>query len=409
MAIVINGSGTVTGLSVGGLPDGTVDAGTLATNSVDSAELIDGAVDDSHMASISGRKNLIINGAMRINQRGSVNTTDAGGEYALDRWETYLRGGAAATVSQATDVPTGQGFGNSLKIDVTTGDAFGTSNDLALLRTKWEGQDLQQLAYGTSSAKTLTLSFWIKSTITGNYMCSLNNNDDNDRMNNRSYTISSANTWEKKTLTFNGDTSAGTINNDNAGSIELRFWLASGSNYNTGTLSSDGNWEAYNVANQAVGHVNSLNSASNNIYLTGVQLELGSTATDFEYRSYGEELALCQRYYHRIGGGGDTTILMTTAPSTTECAMHVQLPTVMRAKPSISWTNTGASMAFRYAGNNSTAFTPSAVNSLNLGEFTNTGGSIWFSGFNHGQTSNGAGHIRTGSGQTNYLQFDAEL
>ncbi len=299
MAIVINGSGTVTGLAVGGLPDGTVDAGTLATNSVDSAELIDGAVDDSHMASIKGRKNLIINGAMRINQRGSVNTTDAGGEYALDRWQTYLRGGAAATVSQDTDVPSGQGFGNSLKIDVTTGDAFGTSNDLALLRTKWEGQDLQQLAYGTSSAKTLTLSFWIKSTITGTYMCSLNNNDDNDRFNVRSYTVSSANTWEKKTLTFNGDTSAGTINNDNTASIELRFWLGVGSNYNTGTLSSDGNWEAYNVANLAVGQVNSLNSASNNIYLTGVQLELGSTATDFEHRSYGEELALCQRYFQR--------------------------------------------------------------------------------------------------------------
>ena len=352
---------------------------------------------------VGGRKNMIINGAMRINQRGSVNTTDAGGEYALDRWETYLRGGAAATVSQATDVPSGQGFGNSLKIDVTTGDAFGTSNDLALLRTKWEGQDLQQLAYGTSSAKTLTLSFWIKSTITGTYMCSLNNNDDNDRMNNRSYTISSANTWEKKTLTFNGDTSAGTINNDNTGSIELRFWLASGSNYNTGTLSSDGNWEAYNVANQAVGHVNSLNSASNNIYLTGVQLELGSTATDFEHRSYGEELALCQRYYERFiaDAGAEMLIGVGVNASATDVFINYPYKQIKRVIPSFS--SSGASHFERLtaswgAGSSISCQANIATARLNMGGFPSS-------------TTWNATEVRitAAANDAHWFAFDAEL
>ena len=245
-----------------------------------------------------GNKNLIINGNMAVNQRGSVNTSDGNTVHGLDRMAVFLRGGPAATITQDTDVPSGQGFSYSNKIDVTTGDALGTANDFCLFRQKIEGQNLQQLKKGTSSAESLTLSFWIKSTITGTYVLEIRDAT-NTRDIHKTYTISSSNTWEYKTLTFEGDTT-GAIDNDNTSGFEVSWMLGQGTDYTSGTLNTT--WASVVNTNRAVGQVNAVSSASNNILITGVQLEIGDVATAFEHESYAETLRKCQRYFYRIGG-----------------------------------------------------------------------------------------------------------
>ena len=312
MAIVINGSGTISGISVGGLPDSIVDAGTLATdsvtaakiatNSVDSAELIDGAVDDSHMASISGRKNMVINGAMQVAQRGTSATgidTDSSATEAYRTLDRFIFGGNDAgvwTMTQDSDSPVG--FGSSMKLDCTTAKSSLDAGSYLYVLNRIEAQDLQQLGYGTSSPQAITLSFWVKSPKTGTHYTELYHGDSSGstkRKNSYAYTVSTANTWEKKSMTFAGDTGLNAINNDTGSGLTLTWYLATGSNMTSGTNTND-DWQN-TEANRTVGQVNVADSTSNNFYLTGIQFELGSTATDFEHRSYGEELALCRRYF----------------------------------------------------------------------------------------------------------------
>ena len=243
---------------------------------------------------IGGRRNIAYNGAMNVSQRGNQNTSDGYNAFGVDRFSLYLRGGAAATVSQDTDVPAGQGFSSSCKIDITTGDALGVANDLALFRQTFEGQDLQQLKKGTSNAEKVTVSFWIKSTITGTYILELLDND-NTRGISKSYTVSSSNTWEHKTITFEGDTT-GAFDNDNLLSLYLMWGLGVGTDYKGETLSTS--WASISDSDARYeGQVNAVNSASNNIYFTGIQMELGSVATPFEHLSFGETLTLAQRYF----------------------------------------------------------------------------------------------------------------
>jgi len=273
---------------------------------------------------LTGR-NLIINGAMAVNQRGSVNTSDGNTVYGLDRMAVFLRGGPAATITQDTDVPSGQGFGYSNKIDVTTGDALGTANDFCLFRQKIEGQNLQQLKKGTSSAESLTLSFWIKSTITGTYVLEIRD-ETNARDIHKTYTVSSSNTWEYKTLTFEGDTT-GAIDNDNTSGLEVSWMLGQGTDYTSGTLNTT--WASSVNANRAVGQVNAVSSASNNIYITGIQLEVGETATPFEHEDFGTTLRKCQRYYYKIlqlfGVG--------FANSDSQAQVNIPFPVQMRTYP----------------------------------------------------------------------------
>jgi len=250
-------------------------------------------------------RNLIINGAMAVSQRSTSVTGITGGGYnTIDRMKVDLNDNGTWTHSQDTDVPSGNGFANSWKLDVTTADTAVASGSYHLFRYLFEGQDLQRLKKGTSNAESVTVSFWIKSTITGTYLAELFDND-NSRQISQSYTISIADTWEKKTLTFAGDTS-GTLDDDNGSSFSLNLWFGAGSNFSSGTLNTS--WASSTNANRAVGQVNAASSASNNIYLTGIQLELGEQATPFEHRSYGDELARCQRYCNALleYGTGDT-------------------------------------------------------------------------------------------------------
>lgn len=238
---------------------------------------------------LTGRR-ININGAMQVAQRGTV--VNAGNEYAgPDRFK-FSKNDGAYTISQDSDVPSGQGFANSWKADVTTVPSGG-STSYVFLSHKIEGQDLQHLKKGTSSSESLTLSFWIKSSVTGTYIAEIYDNH-NTRQISKSYTVSSANTWEHKTLTYAGDTS-GTITNDNTASLEVNFHFYAGSNFTSGTLNTS--WAASTDANRVVGQVNAVSSTDNNIYLTGVQLEIGAKSTSFEHRSFNDELQRCLRYY----------------------------------------------------------------------------------------------------------------
>jgi hypothetical protein len=248
-------------------------------------------------AQIGGRRNIIINGAMKVAQRGTSFTSQS--EYTMDRFKGERSTDGAATITQSTTAP--DGFKNSLKYDITTADTSLSASQYAQITYRVEGQDLQLLAYGTSSAKTITLSFYVRSNKTGNYNLVFEQPDNGDNISSHQYTINSADTWERKVITTAGDTS-GVINDDNGSGLAIKWGLAYGSYYSSGSVTNQ--WAAQNNANFGAGQdVNLFDSTSNEFYLTGVQLEVGSQATPFEHRSYQEELHLCKRYYQRYPEG----------------------------------------------------------------------------------------------------------
>ena len=195
----------------------------------------DNSIANSKFTDIVNFKNIIINGDMSIAQRGTSTSglgADSSQTYVLDRFKFQVNGAVSTaryTVSQDTDVPSGQGFAKSSKIDITTADASLNSAYYSFYRQEIEGQNLQYLKKGTANAESVTMSFWVKSNKTGTYICEIDDND-NSRNINKSYTINSANTWEKKTITFAGDTT-GTLDNDNGSSFRIFWWLAAGTDF----------------------------------------------------------------------------------------------------------------------------------------------------------------------------------
>jgi hypothetical protein len=272
-------------------------------------------------------RNLIINGAMQVSQRGDSTGKTATGYYGPDRHALTLNSLGTWSISQSTDTPSGEGFGNSYKLEATTADASPAAGDYAIFLQKIEGQNLQQLNKGTSSAESVTLSFYVRSSKTGTYICEIFDND-NSRSISKSYTISSADTWERKTITFSGDTT-GTLGNDNASSLEMLWYLAAGTTYTSGTLQTS--WGTRTAANQAVGQVNMADTANATWFITGIQLEVGEQDTPFEHRSFGDELARCQRYYIEFGSGGASGCFL----GSTFAYVSRTIPQ-MRATPSIS-------------------------------------------------------------------------
>jgi len=303
-------------------------------------------------------RNLVINGAMRVAQRGtSVDSSSGSVVRCVDRYRCFARGAGAATFTQSTTVPTGEGFANSLKVDVTTVDSSLTSNDLYIIDQRIEAQNLQQLAKGTSTAKLVTASFWVRSTKTGTYVLELFD-DDNSRHISKTYTISSADTWEHKTITFEGDTT-GALNNDTGIGFDLRWFLGAGPSYTSGTLATS--WQADDTEDRAVGQVNFFDSTSNNYYLTGVQLEIGEVATPFEHRSFADDLALCQRYFCKtfptatapVQNGGNNGSLIAVASGTATApnrafSVAFNYPVEMRASPTVTTFNPAGSDALWY-------------------------------------------------------------
>ena len=264
--------------------------------SVGSSEIADNAVTMAKIADAdvvtlkSGRKNLIINGGMQVAQRGTSFTgMTTSGVYDLDRYSHSVATAGTWTMSQSSNAPSG--FASSHRAEVTTA-GLSTAGSYISLSYKVEAQDLQQLAYGSSEAKQATVSFWVRSSTVGNYSVWLYRYD-GGRTISKTVTINTADTWERKSVLIDSDTT-GAIANDNTAGILLRVYYAAGSDYTSGTQQT-----SWGVGGDPcdTNQVNLASTVGNYIEITGVQLELGDTATDFEHRSYGEELALCQRYY----------------------------------------------------------------------------------------------------------------
>jgi hypothetical protein len=294
-----------------------------------------GALSFSTIQSPSGFRNIVINGDMQIAQRStSVASITTSGYYTLDRWNIGASSLGTFTMSQSTDVPSGYGFANSLKLDNTTADASPAAGDYFQLNQLFEGQNLQYLKKGTANASPLTASFWVKSTKTGTFICELLDLD-NSRQISKSYTVNTTNTWEFKTVTFAGDTT-GTLNNDNGSSLVLSFWLGAGSTYTSGTLNTS--WNSITNANRVVGQVNIADSTSNDWLITGVQLEAGTTDTDFEFLPIDVSLGRCKRYFASWGGtAAFERVANGTVFSSTQAQVNLTPFSVqMRSAPSLS-------------------------------------------------------------------------
>jgi len=280
-----------------------------------------------------GTKNLIINGNMQIAQRGTSSTGQTTSGYkTCDRFYVNINSAGTWTITQDTDVPSGYGFANSLKLSCTTADASLSAGDQVGIDTRIESQNLQHLKYGTSSAEKLTLSFWVKSNKTGTQTFELAHFGSSTRHIAKTYTIDTADTWEKKTITIDGDTSM-SPDNDNALGFVIKWWLGAGSNFTSGTLATS--WANRDIANAvSSSNVNLADSTSNYINITAVQLEQSENATPFEQRMYSQELAMCQRYYFKVGpsSAGDRVAIGYAALSTLSDVLFV-FPVTMRDAP----------------------------------------------------------------------------
>jgi hypothetical protein len=242
------------------------------------------------------QRNVLYNGAMQVAQRNtSVASITTPGYYTADRWRTDIATMGTWTNSVENDAPTGSGFRKSLKALCTTADASPAASDVCCIQQLLEGQDLQAFRKGTSSAQQFTISFWVKSNVTGTYIFELYDVD-NTRQVSKSYTVSSSGTWEFKTLTLPADTT-GAFDNDNALSMYVIWWFGGGSTFTSGTLNTS--WASVTSANRAAGQVNVAAATNNYFQVTGVQLNVGGVAAPFEFKSFERELGECQRYYEK--------------------------------------------------------------------------------------------------------------
>ena len=367
----------------------------LEDNIISTAKIQDNAVTAAKYVEPILFRNIIINGDMSIAQRGtSQSGVGASDVYLIDRFQldTNATPSARFTMSQDTDVPSGQGFSKSLKLDCTTAQTSYSSNQLVAVVQRIEGQMLQYLKYGTSSAESLTLSFWVKSNKTGTYTLELDQAG-NGKDYSQTYTISSANTWEKKTLTFNGDT-ATALANDNTEELEVNFWLAAASDFTSGTLNTSWN-STVNANRVSSSQVNIADSTANEWYITGVQLEAGTSASDFEFLPYDVNLRRCQRYCQKHT---DPHLVGVNNSSNLPSRVGMTLPVILRTTPSTSISGT-----FGFWDGGATA------NYTSVSAFFNNANSIQmdFSGSTFSVA--GKTNIQYLSSGSNYVLIDAEL
>lgn len=275
-----------------------------------------------------GFRNRIINGDMRISQRGTSFSLSSSA-YTLDRWQIDASGGGAFSIQQSSDAPTG--FSNSMLITVTTADSSIAAGDYYILTQRIEGFNVADLGFGSASVSPVAISFWVKGSVVGTYAVSILAFNAAYRTYLGTITINSANTWEQKSLVVSGDTASVIRTNNNWG-LGLAFDLGCGSTFN-GTAGSWVAGEKYGTGS-TVKLISTLNAT---LQITGVQLEKGSTATSFDYRDYGREEILCRRYLNAYGGDGINDILaFGTMYSTTQGIVGVPFPVPMRATPTLS-------------------------------------------------------------------------
>ena len=368
----------------------------IADGIISSAKIADATIVKDDIANgvlPAPNRNIIINGDMSIAQRATSVTGVGNGDnscHTVDRFSFYEEGATSGefTMSQDTDVPTGYGFAKSTKLDCTTADASLAAAEVVALEYKWEGLHLQHLKKGTSNAESLTLSFWVKTNKTGTYVANFYDND-NDRHTSQNYTVSSSNTWEKKTITFAPDTS-GALTNDNTLALAMYFILGAGTSYTSGSAATA--WETFtgNADNWCGGqNVNILDHTDNNFWITGVQLETGTAASDFEFLPYDVQLERCQRYFTKISPKLNSVTGRGYQASGAVIASRFQFPVFMRTEPTCAIAGTW--VVQNLTGN-------PAFNSFDE------------SGFTLGATTSGAGDAYFyPNGTDDYLTASAEL
>jgi hypothetical protein len=338
------------------LPNGTTIDGDTISVASDLNQKLDIVAQQSN-------RNVLYNGAMQVAQRGvSATGVTTSGYRTADRWTFNISSFGTWTETVENDGPTGSGLRKSFKVLCTSANASPAGSNVFVIEQRLEGQDLQRFAKGTASAKTMTISFWVKSNVTGTFIARLADVD-NSRHVASSYTVDASATWEKKTISFPADES-GLFDNDNAQSLIVQFWLGAGSDFTTGTLATT--WEADTPANRAVGQTNVGASVNNYWQITGVQLEAGFVATDFEFKSFGQELAECQRYFQILSIIGDQTQINTTVSWGSSFSIKT-FPFLrsLRSSPGVSISNTATS-AWQYYSTSATFTNLSSTVSVTL-------------------------------------------
>jgi len=344
-------------------------------------------------------RNRIINGAMVIDQRNagaSVSSPD--GLYILDRWIYQSTQNSKVTIQQnQNSVTPPAGF--TYYSGITSSSAYAiVAGDYFMYRQKIEGFNVADLAWGTASAATVTLSFWVRSSLTGTFGGSFMNSAE-DRFYPFNYTISSANTWEQKTITVAGDTSGTWIGATNGKGVGINFALGLGTSY----LATANAWTS-SLGYAATGATSVVGTSGATFYITGVQLEVGSSATGYEYHQYGQELALCQRYYWKKAAQPDSGYTMIGAGmlySNTDARASLANPVVMRTYPAITFSGSG----FGYERANSSLGTVGSPTSAYCSPET----SLLYSGSGTSTGTAGQGTFWYISNNTSYIAVNAEL
>jgi len=304
---------------------------------------------------IGGRRNIIINGAMQVAQRGTSSTGIGGsaGYFTLDRWQISPNGtDGRLTMTQDSSAPSG--FANSTKLACTTADTSIAAGEFLTFTQKIEGQDLQAFAKGTSDAKTFAVSFYVKGNANVTYVAELMDNDNSNRHVSKSFSVTTD--WTRVELSFPADTT-GAFDDDNADSMVLNIWLHAGTNFTSGSLQTT--WGALSQTSRAVGISSFFSSTSNTFFITGVQLEVGKV-TPFEHRSFGEELRLCERYFEKLS----TTVgyhILTTAQCFSATSLQYFYPFKVPKRASASFTFSAAGTFSAMTSNGSNAGAASAI------------------------------------------------
>ena len=352
---------------------------------------------------IGGRRNVIINGAMQVAQRGTPSTST--GYQTIDRIQflTNNTDNFAFEVSQSSTAP--DGFSLSQKLDCTTAESSLDADELVRFLYKIEGQDIQHFNYGSSASEEVTVSFYVRSNVTGVYTVEFRLNAAGTSTITKQYTISSANTWERKILKLPTNT-ATSIDNDATNGLEISFCVAAGSNFTTGSLGTS--WATTATSSRYAGQAaNIMSSTDNEWYITGIQMEVGSVATPFEHRSFGEELALCQRYYERYETSGANYarfgLFQCTSTTTAFGAIDYK---VSKRSASVTLDTELTRLALSDSDNSMLPVTAIAIDS-NCNSFENTSMTITASG--GGLVAGECTQLLSENVSNGYIAIDAEL
>ena len=343
---------------------------------------------------LGGRRNLIINGAMKVAQRGT-STTGLGSSISYGSLDRFIieAGNTAGRLTMAQVADVHDGFANAMKLTCTTADTSIASNEFAILSQRLEGQDLQQMKKGTSSAESVTVSFYVKGNASATYTLELRDND-NSRFNSQEFPVTTD--WVRVSRTFVGDTT-GAFDDDNALSLKCNIHLHAGSDLTGGTHVSN-TWGTTSNTRVGDNQTSFFDSTNRTFFITGWQMEVGSQATPFEHRSFGEELALCQRYFWQFGTGDPNYTPIGTGVSEGSFSnVAMFYPTKMRTAPSIAYSS-GVKV---FDGSTSTDITSTRGSYIGLQ-------SINFQP-NHGSLTVGRGIYASLSGTSEYFSFDSEL